>query len=246
MGCIYKITNTVNGKAYIGKTVSDAVKTRIPLHLTGSRNGSKLIKNDLAIYGKDAFTYEILHDGIIPEFLDALEKDAIAKFNTQVPHGYNQNKGGSGKNKHTETTKRKMSEARKGKPSPSKGKKYGPPSQETRRKISESNKGKTSWNKGKTPSKETRRKISESLQGNIPWNKGKKGIQKAWNKGISPSAELQRKISESKFEKRFGMPKLAFHIRVSLFMRSSWNQTQIAEKLKVSRRTVRRHKKLSS
>ena len=35
MGSIYKITNTVNGKAYIGKTIRDAVKTRIRDHLNG-------------------------------------------------------------------------------------------------------------------------------------------------------------------------------------------------------------------
>ena len=35
MGSIYKITNTVNGKSYIGKTIQDAEKTRIRDHLRG-------------------------------------------------------------------------------------------------------------------------------------------------------------------------------------------------------------------
>ena len=32
MGCIYKITNTVNGKSYIGQTRHDVEKTRIRKH----------------------------------------------------------------------------------------------------------------------------------------------------------------------------------------------------------------------
>ena len=68
MGSIYKITNTVNGKAYIGQTIHDAEKTRIRDHLNGTGNGSRLVRRAINKYGKDAFTYEILYDGIIPEF----------------------------------------------------------------------------------------------------------------------------------------------------------------------------------
>ena len=80
MGSIYKITNTVNGKSYIGQTRQDAEKTRIRDHLTG--RGNVIIKNAVEKYGKDAFTFEVLHDGVIPEFLDTLEKETIEKFNT--------------------------------------------------------------------------------------------------------------------------------------------------------------------
>ena len=38
MGSIYKITNTVNGKSYIGQTIYDAVKTRIRYHFAGRGN----------------------------------------------------------------------------------------------------------------------------------------------------------------------------------------------------------------
>lgn len=49
-------------------------------------------------------------------------------------------------------------------------------SEETRRKLSEARKGKIPWNKGKTGiySEETKQKISNTLKENIPWNKGKK------------------------------------------------------------------------
>lgn len=45
-------------------------------------------------------------------------------------------------------------------------------SEESRRKMSESRKGKVPWNKGKTLSEETRIKLSESNKGKVPWNKG--------------------------------------------------------------------------
>jgi len=47
-------------------------------------------------------------------------------------------------------------------------------SEETRKKISESLMGHVPWNKGKTGvySEETKKRISESLKGNVPWNKG--------------------------------------------------------------------------
>ena len=206
MGSIYKITNTVNGKAYIGQTIHDAEKTRIRDHFRSKGKGSQLIKDDIEKYGQDAFTYEILHDGIIPEFLDTLEKEVIAKFNTLTPHGYNLTEGGGGGSR-SEETRRKMSEAKKGKPSPNKGK---PHSEEHRRKISEAMKGKTlseetrrkisENNSTKRP--EVRRKLSEAHKGQTPWNKGKitrclqkKHVGKSLPRGKRPSDSLHAEFS---------------------------------------------------
>ena len=54
-------------------------------------------------------------------------------------------------------------------------------SAETRKKISEANKGKAPWNKGKTPSEETRKKISESLKGKTHSTETRKKISEARN-----------------------------------------------------------------
>ena len=115
MGSIYKITNTVNGKSYIGKTIHDAVKRRIRRHLGGYTRGSLIVKQAVEKYGKDAFTYEILHDGIISEFLDSYEIEAIAKHKTIAPYGYNLTAGGDG-GSHSEETCKKIAESKKGKP----------------------------------------------------------------------------------------------------------------------------------
>ena len=74
MGSIYKITNTVNGKAYIGQTIHDAEKTRIRDHFRSNGKGSQLIKDDIEKYGQDAFTYKILMMALFLNFLTPLRK----------------------------------------------------------------------------------------------------------------------------------------------------------------------------
>jgi len=219
MGCIYLIRNLKNNKCYIGQTIQDAEKTRIRDHLTGNSKGSRLIKDDIEKYGQDTFTYEILHDGIFPEFLDLLEKEEITRFNCVHPNGYNQTEGGEGSS-HCEETRRKMSEAHKGKTHPAetrrkiseanKGRKHSDEvkqkmseskkgenhpmygrkhSDETKQKMSEAHKGEKNHNSGKKASEETRRKQSEAHKGQNPWNTGKK---------LGPhSEEHRRKQSEA-------------------------------------------------
>ena len=216
MGSIYKITNTVSGKAYIGQTIHDAVKSRIYRHLNGHSRGSQLVKRAIKKYGKDAFTYEILHDGIIPEFLDTLEIEAIEKFNTVAPNGYNLTTGGGG-GSPSEETRRKISKSLK-------GKKQGPHSEEHRRKIglahkgkklshehrkklSEASIGRTAPNKGKPHSEEARLKMSEAKKGNTVWlgrkhtNEARRKISEA-KKGKKLSEEHRRKISEGQKGKK--------------------------------------------
>ena len=222
MGCIYKSTNTVKKKSYIGYTRHDAEKTRIPEHFSG--RGNKHIKKAIEEDGIESFTFEILHDGIIPEFLKSFEKEAIAKHNTVYPKGYNCNGGGSGVCSHSEETKGKISEAQTGE----KNHQYGKPhSEETKRKLSEAKKGEKNPNYGKPRPEETKHKISEAHKGktlspehcqkNSEAKKGEKNpnygkprpeetkrkISEAnkgnpsWNKGSSLSEETKRKISEA-------------------------------------------------
>ena len=203
MGSIYKITNTLNGKAYIGQTIHDAEKTRIRQHFSG--HGNKYIKEAIEEYGIDVFTFEILHDGIIPELLKSFEKEAIAKFNCVHPNGYNENRGGSGVCSHSEEARRKISknnpakrpEVRRKKSEAQKGRKKH--SDQSRRKISEAKKGENNpmkrpevrqrnaeAQKGRKHSDETKRKMSEAHHG-----------EKNHNYGKSLSEETRRKISEA-------------------------------------------------
>lgn len=77
--------------------------------------------------------------------------------------------------KHTEETKRKRSEAQKGRVSPMKGKIH---SEETKRKLSEARKG-NKYNLGKHASEETKRKLSEAGKGRIFSEEHKRKISEA-------------------------------------------------------------------
>ena len=125
MGCIYLIRNLRNNKCYIGKTINP--DKRIREHLNRTSQGSRLVKCAIEKYGRESFVYEILHDGIIPELLDSYEIEAIKKYNSLAPSGYNLRAGGEG-GKLTAEARLKISKANKGKTIP--------PSQ--RKKISKS------------------------------------------------------------------------------------------------------------
>lgn len=81
---IYKIENKINGKVYIGQSVS--IERRWKEHCKPS--SSSVISNAIKEYGKDNFTFEILEECLI-EDLDAKEEKYIHKFNCLVPKGYN-------------------------------------------------------------------------------------------------------------------------------------------------------------
>ena len=189
MGYVYKITNTVNNKSYIGISIHEPEKDRIQKHLSG--HGNRVIANAVKKYGRDAFTYEVLEENVFDEFLPDLEVAYIANFNTVVPNGYNLTHGGDGAGPPSKETRRKISKSLTGKTLPaehrrkiSEGGKGKKRSAETRRKISKAR-------MGITLSEETRRKISESRQG-----------EKNANFGKSPSAETRRKISEAQRGKK--------------------------------------------
>ena len=204
MGSIYMITNTVNGKAYIGKSINDAKKKRVQKHFTGY--GNKLIKQAIAKYGVDIFTVEILHDGIIPELLDSYEIEAIAKYNTIAPNGYNLTTGGGGKSgyKHSEETRRKIGDSQRGekhylygKPFPedakrkmSESKKGKKLSAAHRQKMSESQKGEKNGFYGKKHTPESRQKMSNSLKGMMVGEKNP-------NYGKTASPETRKKLSDA-------------------------------------------------
>ena len=160
MGYIYKITNTVNGKAYIGISIHNPEKGRIREHLTG--RGNRILANAVKKYGRDAFTYEILEENVSSELLPDLEVAYIAKFETVAPFGYNLTTGGEIGKTPSEETLQKMSEAKKGENNPNYGKTHP---EKTRRKISEALSGENNPNSGKPHSEEHCRKISEAHTG---------------------------------------------------------------------------------
>ena len=81
---IYKITNLINGKSYIGQSVQ--IERRWKEHLIPSANS--LIAQSIKKYGKENFNFEILEECQQKE-LNQKERYWIQYFNTIKPNGYN-------------------------------------------------------------------------------------------------------------------------------------------------------------
>lgn len=222
-GYIYKTTNLINGKIYIGQKKG-------PEFCPDYKGSGKVLWNAINKYGWDNFKVEFLIPCFDQEELNEEERFLIEWFNSRDRNiGYNIAEGGTwgdvsqgmtpeeyetwceknrvthsgdknhfyGK-KHTEESKRKISEHHadfSGENHPMYGRSL---SDETRRKISEARKRKyatdpefrkrmSDCQKGKKLSEETKKKISESMSGeNNPFY------------GRHHSDETKQKISESK------------------------------------------------
>lgn len=159
--CIYCHTNKINGKRYVGMT-SQKPENRW-------NNGRGYINNKhfyraIEKYGWHNFTHEILYTNLSKEEAEKLEIKIIAEYDSaNYEKGYNIDLGGNGSHKFSELTKKRISEALKG---------HGC-SEETRRKISLANTGRPSPLKGKKMSPENVKKNSECHKGLTPWNKGR-------------------------------------------------------------------------
>ena len=107
-GVIYKITNKINGKAYIGQT------TRSPkLRFKEHSRSSYPLGNAIRKYGMDNFTLDILDTAENSIELDKLECFYIGLHNTLIDaKGYNLRIGGDSSTFSIETKKR-MSDSQK-------------------------------------------------------------------------------------------------------------------------------------
>lgn len=81
---IYKITNKINEKSYVGQSVN--IERRWRQHK--QKNSKSLIGLKIQEYGEENFIFEVLEETDL-QSLDKREKYYIEKFNTIVPNGYN-------------------------------------------------------------------------------------------------------------------------------------------------------------
>ena len=96
MGYIYMIRNKKTGKAYIGETIRDATyRWKQHIQCIKSKHGCPALRDAFIKYGIDSFEFKVL---IIcfDEDRFVYEKEYIAKYNTQIPNGYNILPGGIG------------------------------------------------------------------------------------------------------------------------------------------------------
>lgn len=163
---VYKHT-APNGKVYIGQTYN--LKRRWRSDGSGYKNTPHFWKA-IQKYGWDNFTHEIIADDLTAGEASQIEELLICLYDSTNPEkGYNICSGGESVmlgRKHSDETRRKMSENHadfRGQKHPRYGKH---PSKETLKKMSESRIGLHAGEKhpfyGRHHSEETKRKISEA------------------------------------------------------------------------------------
>lgn len=80
---IYKITNQINGKIYVGQT-RFAVTTRLAQHA----KCDSVIGRAIRQFGIENFSVEIV-DVVSDRDADAVETELIDRLGSRVPNGYN-------------------------------------------------------------------------------------------------------------------------------------------------------------
>lgn len=99
MGFIYKITNKINNKVYIGKTKYNNPQKRFKEHINDSKKDRckhRPLYRAFNKYGIENFIFEIL-ENIVNNKLEDREIYYIEKYNSFGDDGYNATKGGDGK-----------------------------------------------------------------------------------------------------------------------------------------------------
>lgn len=159
---IYKATNLVNGKVYIGQTVQP-LKNRMGEHLRVKKK--TYFEKALIKYGVHNFCVTIIDKAESVNELNQKEIFWIKFYNAFGRNGYNMCEGGGNTTgyHHTETTKEIMSKKKiglyNGKDNPFYGKKH---SKESSQKMSESRKGRyidDEWRKHISESSKQKRKV---------------------------------------------------------------------------------------
>lgn len=190
---IYKITNLVNGKIYIGAHQTDDLDD-------GYMGSGKVIKAAITKHGRHNFIKELLFENLgdmatmYNKEAELVTKDFIKRKDTYnlVIGGFG--RGGAGHYgvigyRHTEEAKRKISDASKSRVR----------TMESRKKMSESMKGK---NLGKRHSQKTKEKLSKMNLGRVVSEETRKRMSdaqkiSATRRGSKLSEDTKAKISKA-------------------------------------------------
>lgn len=174
---IYKITNKINNKIYIGQTTRPLQRRKSQYkwcalnYANGKYTISTVIIPAMVKYGFDNFEFENIFTCETLDELNQSEIDFIKKFDCIVPNGYNIEPGG--KNSYMpDSVKKKIREAQLGE----KNHRFGKfNSQKQKDAVRASNSGRKHTDEakrklveflaGKPRSEETKRKISKTLKG---------------------------------------------------------------------------------
>ena len=111
MYSLYKITNLLNNKNYIGITNRNPYE-RFAEHKKPS--SKSFIGKAIQANGIENFSFEILLTNIKDNEISKIEREYIQKYNSLLPNGYNADLGGIEYHKHSDYIKEIISEKGKG------------------------------------------------------------------------------------------------------------------------------------
>lgn len=152
---IYKATNKINGKCYIGQT-RHSLEHRKAAHLRCAKKGVEThFYQAIRKYGEENFEWEIICSANDKKRLNELETFYIQKYDS-IKHGYNMVDGGDNNIMDIESVKTKHDAIMQ--------------SPEMRKRISDTMKRKIA--NGEFFTDEHRRKLSESAKGNHNFGSG--------------------------------------------------------------------------
>ena len=104
---VYKITNDINGKIYVGQTIG-TLQNRWRGHLSKAKNGcSFALHNAIRKYGSEHFHPEVIDIACSHDELDKKEAYWISELNSKIPNGYNIREGGQTSRFSPETLRKK-------------------------------------------------------------------------------------------------------------------------------------------
>lgn len=157
-GYIYITTNNINGKRYIGQK-------KMNRNWKNYLGSGILLQKAFKKYGKENFTKVIIDFAYSKEELDLKESQYIEFFDAVNSNDYYNLQNGGNTCSPTEETKEKIRQAHigllTGENHPMYGKQH---TDESKKKISDSKKGQIPYNKGKKMSSEQKEKLKISRQ----------------------------------------------------------------------------------
>ena len=175
---IYKITNLLSGKAYIGQSVD--IRKRF-IHHTSNDNKQRMkmaISKAIHKYGKDNFKFEIIKECTRLE-LNKYESFFVERHNTLSPNGYNLRQGGDARiGMYSDEARENMSNARKG------------------MKLSDSARANIARaSTGRLHTEETKLKMSKARTGEKMTDEARKKMSESAKRKPPPSLKTRQKLS---------------------------------------------------
>ncbi len=243
---IYKITNLLTNKSYVGQRLKRNDKDSSSDGYWGS---GTYLKHSIKKHGLENFKKEILKDNIrCQTAANIFEEIYIKQENTLAPNGYNLKSSCNQNCIISEETKKKISNSLKDRTGATKGKRYGPISEKHKEKI------KNYWNNltqeqklkkkeiqnkthiGRKNSEETLIKMRKSALGNpkkkghTSWRKGRKFTGEKRSEKARENIRAARKLLLEKAGlKTWTSVKNRKQLKVGLKLRLKINKTHFFE-----------------